>query len=133
MTSKTAILLAGLGSLAQAQQLPFLPGDYWLESQNLENWEWDVDHDLDGVSTRREYFAGTNPFDHSSTVTPSIRQTDSGLSVSWNSLPGACFQLLASPDLVIWEPLGAPVIAGSVPGEILVSSQLQPPPTPSQR
>ena len=109
---------------AQAQQLPFSPGDFWLKSRNLEAWEWEVDHDLDGVSTRSEYFAGTDPFDPGSTVTASIRQIDQGFGVSWNSLPGARFQLLASPDLVIWQPLGDPVIAGPAPSEFLISSQL---------
>ncbi|YCM43856.1 RHS repeat-associated core domain-containing protein [Verrucomicrobiaceae bacterium 227] len=89
----------------------------------MKEWEWEVDHDGDGISTRREYFAGTDPFDRRSTVTASIRQTGQGYGIQWNSLPGVRFQLVASPDLVTWSELGDPVLTGAVPGEVLVTGQ----------
>ena len=124
MRQTSAILLLLLSGPAVGQQLPFVPGDFWLKSQNLEAWEWDVDHDGDGISTRVEYHAGTDPFDPVSTVQAAIRQTDQGYGVSWNSLPGVRFQLLASPDLKSWEVLGDPVLTGQNPGEVLVTSGL---------
>lgn len=123
MRAHTLSFFACLGSLLPAQQLPFSPGDFWLKTNSLQEWEWEVDHDLDGVSTRSEYFAGTDPFDSKSTVTASIRQIDEGFGVRWNSNPGSRFQLLASPDLITWQPLGDPAIAGAMPGEMLVISQ----------
>jgi YD repeat-containing protein len=125
MRAHTLLLAASLGASAVAQQLPFSPGDFWLKSQSLQSWEWEIDHDGDGVSTRTEYFAGTDPFDPLSTVTASIRQANDGFGVSWNSLPGARFQLLTSPDLVTWQPLGDPAVAGPVPGEMFVTKELE--------
>lgn len=107
-----------------AQSIEIKPGDFWLGSQDLKEWEWEIDHDLDGISTRMEYFAGTDPFDPSSLPVASIRPIDEGFGVRWNSSPGVRFQMLNSTDLRDWQPLGEIVTSGFLPDEFLIEDLL---------
>ena len=45
------------------------------------------------------------------TVSPTIASSASGgnFTLSWNGIPGVTYQVLWSPDLVSWQPLGSPL------------------------
>ncbi|YCM43521.1 RHS repeat-associated core domain-containing protein [Verrucomicrobiaceae bacterium 227] len=109
---------------ASAQSISVQPGEFWLSSQGLKGWQWEIDHDHDGISTRIEYFAGTDPFDPSSLPVAAIRPINDGFGVSWNESPGVRYQLLHSSDLRVWQPLGDIATSGPSPGEFIVEDLL---------
>lgn len=65
------------------------------------------DSDADGVSDREEYLAGTDPKAPSSVLKTFLRRNEQGATLSWNSRPGAFYQVQASNNLKDWSDLGA--------------------------
>ena len=74
-------------------------GDYWLRLNGFGRWEWDADHDGDGLSLRAEYFGGTDPRDANSRISPGLSNDANGFELSWNSAVWARYQILSSPTL----------------------------------
>lgn len=105
-------------------------GTTWGEDENSDglpdNWQrnyfgsdetsWpdpSVDSDQDGKSNRDEYLSGTSPTDSSSVLRVDIVGSPQGAVISWNSIPGALYQLQASSDLKKWEDVGGKRMAAS--------------------
>lgn len=59
-----------------------------------------IDHDLDGMITRYEYIAGTDPMDPASLLTTHITPAPEGLTVlSWPSAPGRIYTIQYTTNL----------------------------------
>ena len=98
------------------------PGDYFLELHGLEFWEFDLDHDADGFSTREEYWLGTNPFEATGALQLDIRRENPFSILSWPSNPGALYQLYSSESLERFDPLGEAVLGDGMAVEMEVDS-----------
>lgn len=85
-----------LSTLAPAQST----GRFFLESKQLEAWQWDLDPDGDGLSTRAEYYAGTDPFDPESQLYPLIERENANFWISWNATPQARYRIVSTPNLL---------------------------------
>ena len=91
-----------LSAVGGAQEAP-PQGAYWLQLNEFDFWEWDVDHDGDGLTLRQEYFAGTDPRSSQSFIDPSLKKESDGLELSWNSAKWARYDILSSIDLLDFE------------------------------
>lgn len=71
----------------------------------------DRDDDGDGFMNREEAAAGTNPNDSRSLPRVRVISYDPGGHVTqvWPTVAGIRYQTMASPDMVVWSPVGAPV------------------------
>ena len=73
-----------------------------------------VDVDFDGMNNRAEYVAGTNPTNALSLLkVQSVNYTQSGTTVTWQSVPGKSYQVSRRLDYsaATWQNAGAPVTA----------------------
>lgn len=70
----------------------------------------DPDTDGDGISDYNERFISlTDPLDRSSALrVTGITAEEETVSLEFTSVPGVTYQILASPNLLNWLPLGAP-------------------------
>ena len=75
-----------------------------------------ADNDGDGMSNAAEALAGTNPLDANSVLR--IVSFTSGNVVSWSSVSGKVYQVLATPDLTT----GLTPISGSITASVSVTS-----------
>ncbi|MBK1833566.1 RHS repeat-associated core domain-containing protein [Roseibacillus ishigakijimensis] len=101
-------------------------GQFFLESNQLEAWQWDLDPDGDGLTTRSEYYAGTDPFDANSRLYPIFERQNDNFLLSWNTTPYSRFQVVASPDLQLpFEPVpdSAVLATGSEESQTLTSEE----------
>jgi hypothetical protein len=64
------------------------------------------DTDGDGVSDREEFLTGTNPKSASSVLKTFLRRTEQGATLSWNSRPGAFYQVQTSTNMQEWSDIG---------------------------
>jgi len=66
-----------------------------------------ADPDFDGLTTREEFFAGTNPIDFASRINFSvIRELEDGdIEVAFDAVDGRQYHLQGSPTLVDWVTL----------------------------
>lgn len=116
MSSMRRLVVIGLAfiaaSTAKGQEAD--PGEFWLRSNAFEAWEWDIDHDGDGFTSREEYQVGSDPRDFFSIPIP-IRvraEIDPGTGdflMSWPTVLGAAYQIEDSGDLTGFSQLGDPV------------------------
>jgi hypothetical protein len=98
-------------------------GRTWGEDMNLDgmpdDWQAKVygsnpatwpspnnDTDGDGVSDREEFLTGTNPKSASSVLKTFLRRTEQGATLSWNSRPGAFYQVQTSTNMQEWSDIG---------------------------
>lgn len=97
-----------------------VPGDYWLRSRGLTWWQWDLDPDDDGFTSREEYHFGTHPTNAESRP-PVLDIWRDGPSVilSWPSQLGAAYAIQQSPSLGSWQRTGS-LLTGT--GAVLESS-----------
>jgi len=117
-------VFATLSSFAQLQ-----PGDYWLQLQGLAAWEWDIDHDGDGISSRYEYYAGTDPYSASNALSFVMSVETNQARFTWPSALHARYRVVESPTLPVqmWSPsAAAPVIGDASPLEVWLSPLLPP-------
>ena len=71
-----------------------------------------VDDDLDGMSNGAEELAGTNPLDAASALR--ILSFTGGNLISWSSVPGHVYQVLATPDLTtVMTPISGSITASN--------------------
>jgi len=66
------------------------------------------DSDLDGVSNKDEFLAGTDPKSPTSVLKVNLVHSSQGDILNWNTRAGAIYQVQTSYDLVSWVNLGAP-------------------------
>ena len=102
--------------MAQALASDFPPGTWWQQERQVQFWQLDQDPDGDGVNTRNEYLAGTDPHSAASKLSLDMERNAAGISLLWDSVAGARYEILDSQDLILFEPYSGP-ITGT--GEIL--------------
>ncbi len=94
LLSCIAAFLVGPGrGLAQTPASDFPPGTWWQQDQQILYWQLDQDPDGDGVTTRDEYHAGTDPLSAASKLDLRLERDGAGVSLLWNSVPGARYGL----------------------------------------
>lgn len=100
-----------------------IPDDWQVKYFGATSASWPTpseDPDGDGKSNRDEFLAGTNPIDSSSVLKVSLRDSQSGTAIGWNSQPGGIYQVQQSADLQIWTDLGGIHVASGSSESILV-------------
>ncbi|MEZ5328554.1 MAG: hypothetical protein R3F19_26215 [Verrucomicrobiales bacterium] len=95
------------------------PSPVWRNHFAVKEHELEEDCDGDGMITRIEGFFGTDPFDASSIVAPSIRLGKQTSAIVWRAPAGSHQRVQISRDLRFWENLGVPVAGAD--GELSVS------------
>jgi len=100
-------------------------GSFWLDRYGLENWEWDIDHDLDGLSARAEYQLGTDPTVANQPVQLDFLE-DSQDVVLWDSMPGVVYQPEKSTDLGDFSPMGDVILGDGLTIELEMDLTLMP-------
>lgn len=101
-----------------------LPDDWQaLHFGSLESsWPSPItDSDGDGKSDRDEFLSGTSPVDAGDVLKTSISESPNGKVLSWNSKPGALYQVQFSSDLNSWQDLQSVRMAVGVTDSVLVS------------
>ncbi len=86
-----------------------MPDDWQAKNYGSERSQWPaptVDSDGDGVNDREEFLAGTNPQLASSVLKTFLHRNEQGSTLSWNSRPGAFYQVQASNNMKDWSDLG---------------------------
>ena len=105
-----AALLAGSAAcLAQAPASDFPPGTWWQQDRQVEYWQLDLDLDGDGITTRNEYLAGTDPRSPASRLALSIERDAAGMFLVWESVAGARYEIQDSSDLLQFKPWSGPI------------------------
>ena len=87
-----------------------LPDDWQSQFWGSSSANWpgsQVDSDGDGASNIQEFLAGTDPTDPNSVLRVQIVTTSQGPRLNWNTQPGLMYQIQASPDLSVWNNIGA--------------------------
>jgi len=104
-----------------------LPDDWQRLYFGTKTSDWDapnVDSDGDGASNWQEFLAGTNPRDPESVLKTRITNSPQGRRLSWNTVPGAIYQVQASTDLQNWSSIGSlRFAAGTTDSVLLTGSQ----------
>lgn len=86
-----------------------MPDDWQVNTYGIDASLWaapTADTDGDGVSDRDEFLAGTDPKSSTSVLKTFLNRTPQGTTLSWNSRPGAFYQVQASANLKDWSDLG---------------------------
>lgn len=102
-------LAAALYGSAMSARGQAAPGSYWLAYHGLEAWEWDIDHDMDGLTARAEYYIGSDPWvwNPSTAIEFANESVDA---LAWESTAGVHYQPEVSSNLVAYEELGGVVL-----------------------
>jgi hypothetical protein len=93
--------------------------DVHTEGNSLQVLEGRGDFDDDGVSSAREFHAGTNPRDPASNFRLFAAVQAAGLARRWSALPTHPYRVLQSEDLRSWHPLQVPIVAGGPKAALL--------------
>jgi hypothetical protein len=86
-----------------------LPDDWQAKAYGKDQSLWatpSADSDGDGVVDRDEFLAGTDPKSARSVLKTFLQRTGQGVTLSWNTRPGAYYQVQSSPNLTEWSNLG---------------------------
>jgi hypothetical protein len=97
----------------------------WLEQyygNTIANWPANVNAPLvaGGQSLRQVFLSGGNPLDSSTWLRTSLTSTSQGMFLTWNTQPGATYQVQSSPNLATWANLGAARFAAGTSDSIYV-------------
>ena len=113
--------ILGIAYPVHAQSVLRTPGDLFLERFQMERWEFDIDHDDDGLTSREEYFLGTNPRVANPPLQLGIRDENPAKVLLWDSFPGAVYQPLSSGTLSGFAPLGDTILGDGMLTELEMS------------
>lgn len=103
-----------------------LPDDWQTITYGTDSSKWPLpftDSDQDGASDREEFLAGTDPKSAQSVLRTTLTSTQQGVLLSWNSRPGAFYQVQSSSDLKEWTNIGAARLAAGETDSIPVGDQ----------
>jgi len=81
-----------------------------------------ADGDGDGMSNLDEFRAGTIPTNAASVLMVQLTKTAQGMFVSWNTQPGATYQLQVTTNLTTWSNVGSPRFAAGTTDSVNVGS-----------
>ena len=80
----------------------------------LHSDDKDLDSDNDGLTNLEEYQVGTDPTKGTSFFKATTETTATGLTITWNSVPGASYRILYSPNLSEpFEPVATVTATGT--------------------
>lgn len=103
-----------------------MPDDWQVKTYGIDPSAWaapTADTDGDGVSDKDEFLAGTDPKSSTSLLKTFLSRTPQGTILSWNSRPGAFYQVQASANLKDWSDLGTARFASGEIDSIPLGSQ----------
>lgn len=103
-----------------------LPDDWQAITYGTDTAKWPIpfaDSDQDGATDREEFLAGTDPKSAQSVLRTSLTSTQQGVLLSWNTRPGAFYQVQSSSDLKEWTNIGAARLAAGETDSIPVGDQ----------
>jgi hypothetical protein len=73
-----------------------------------------------GPTLEQIYLSGGNPKDSSTWLTAAISQTKNGKYLSWNTQPGAIYQVEVTTNFTTWQPVGSPRFAAGHTDSIFI-------------
>jgi hypothetical protein len=99
----------------------------WMEANyglNFTSWPSNVNAPLvpGGLSLLQVFQSGGNPLDPSTWLKQQFTRTAQGMFLSWNTQPGATYQVQATTDLIHWSSVGAPRFAAGTTDSIDVGN-----------
>lgn len=101
-----------------------LPDDWQALYFGTEESSWPAaaaDTDGDGKSNREEFLSGTSPVDAADVLKTTLSDSPNGRVLTWNSKPGALYQIQFSADLQSWQDLHSVRVAVGVTDSVLVA------------
>lgn len=98
------------------------PDPYWLQHFRLTPADWEIDADGDGLTTRVEYYFGTDPLDVLSRPLIDTGIEEREARFRWLSRRGVMYAVEQSADLQFWE-MAEQLTGDGEPIELAVSSQ----------
>jgi hypothetical protein len=73
-----------------------------------------------GPTLQQIFKSGGNPFDSTTWLQTQLTQTPQGMFLTWNTLPGATYQVVVTTDLTSWSNVGSPRFAAGTTDSIYV-------------
>ena len=97
----------------------------WMEQYyglSFANWPSNVNAPLvqGGPSLYQLFLSGGNPLDSSTWLHQQLLKTPQGMFLTWNTQPGATYQVQAAANLTTWSNLGSPRFAAGLTDSINV-------------
>jgi hypothetical protein len=95
----------------------------WVEEYyglNVANWPANVNAPLapGGPSLYQVFLAGGNPLDSTTWLRQQLTKTAAGVFLSWNTQPGATYQVQVTTNFTAWNNLGSPRFAAGTNDDI---------------
>ena len=89
---------------------------------NIAKWPKDVNAPLagGGMTLMQVFLSGGNPTNSATWLHQSLTSTSQGLFLTWNTQPGAMYQVQSSTNLVVWSNLGEARFAAGTTDSIYV-------------
>jgi len=103
-----------------------LPDDWQAIAYGTDSAKWPLpsaDTDQDGVTDREEFLAGTDPKLAQSVLRTTLTSNQQGVLLSWNSRPGAFYQVQSSSNLKDWINIGAARLAAGETDSMPIGDQ----------
>ena len=97
----------------------------WLEQyygNSVASWPANVNAPLmaGGLNLRQVFLSGGSPLDSSTWLRTSLANTSQGMFLSWNTQPGATYQVQVSTNFATWSNVGSPRFAAGGSDSIFV-------------
>ena len=97
----------------------------WLEQyygDSIAGWPANVNAPLvaGGLTLRQVFLSGGDPLDSSTWLRTSLANTPQGMFLSWNTQPGATYQVQVTTDFATWSNVGSPRFAAGAGDSIFV-------------